>query len=235
METAEPDVEHDGPRTLKGIVDEDLRVYFTGSDERPVTAENIALHWGAFAWSTLAALTGDYIALGGYDGAHLRLEMGLTALKEKVGAYGTRKNGSAEKGQKPLNEDDNGIPSSPVRSCPEAPYCGLPMNEDDNPFLKNQVDAIARARYLLAQKDPADDYTIEEIVSELARAETEAQFFCGFVGLSSSEGADQLNSLKSYLLGQGYVAADDCQHITLTAKGAERSKHPLPELIEAHL
>ena len=85
-----------GAAMLKETANEDVRLYLTGSAERPLTAENLALHTGALWWSAASMLTGDYIALGGYDCAYQRLEMGLAALKEKVHAYSARKKNSAE-------------------------------------------------------------------------------------------------------------------------------------------
>lgn len=47
------------------------------------TLSDIALHAGAFVWSTLAGITGDYALLGGYEGIYQRLEMGLAKLRSK--------------------------------------------------------------------------------------------------------------------------------------------------------
>ena len=77
----------DEQKTLKEIVRDDIHLYLTGSAERSLTAENLALHTGAPWWSAASMLTGDYIALGGYDGAYQHLEMGLAALKEKYGVH----------------------------------------------------------------------------------------------------------------------------------------------------
>ncbi len=48
-------------------------------------AAGLALHAGAFVWSTLAGITGDYTSLGGYGGIYQRLEMGLARLRSKEG------------------------------------------------------------------------------------------------------------------------------------------------------
>lgn len=54
--------------------------------EAPVVKEKateLALHAGAFVWSTMAGITGDYASLGGYQGIYHRLEMGLAKLRSK--------------------------------------------------------------------------------------------------------------------------------------------------------
>ncbi len=62
---------------------ETLETIAQSQAKRWASPEDVLVEMGTFAAGTLAAATGDYIALGGFDGIRERVRMGVAVLKEK--------------------------------------------------------------------------------------------------------------------------------------------------------
>lgn len=62
---------------------ETLETIAQSQAKRRASPEDVLIEMGTFAAGTLAAATGDYIALGGFDGIRESVRMGVAVLKEK--------------------------------------------------------------------------------------------------------------------------------------------------------
>lgn len=100
------------------------------------------------------------------------------------------------------------------------------MDSIEEFVLENQLDAFTRVLSLF----PENSMTYDDVFDVLAKAETNAQFVCGFIDLNQYL-SEKITILKK-ALEQKLVIEDGHGHLKLTMAGKERAKKELPQPIE---
>lgn len=100
------------------------------------------------------------------------------------------------------------------------------MTSAEEFVLENQLDAFTRVLGLFTE----NSMTYDDVFNVLARAETDAQFLCGFVDLNQYPN-EKMGILKK-ALEQKLVTEDEHGYLKLTILGKERANRELPQPIE---
>lgn len=106
---------------------------------------------------------------------------------------------------------------------------GDQSSEIEKFVLKRQIEAVARVIFLVG-KDK--EMSIDEVTASLARAEQEANFMCGFVGLNAD--VTTKDRILKEMIEKGYALLEN-NTLILTEAGKEFSQVPLPPPIEENL